>query len=103
VKRDASSTQFRFLDQHDIGAEPKEGSPKKKMGINPQKSLAQSYEASNVQDRVWCELVKLHTVNKKEVHEEIRGQEEKDRAKDRQRTSPENHPWAWGSAQCWGR
>jgi hypothetical protein len=51
--------------------EPKEGSPKKKVGINPHKRLAKSYEASNVQDIIWCELVKLHTINKKKPMKEF--------------------------------
>jgi hypothetical protein len=61
------------------------------VGINPQERLAKSYKTSNVQDGVWCELVKLHTINKKEAHKGIRGQEGKDRARERRRTSPENH------------
>jgi hypothetical protein len=37
MNRDTSSTQFGFLGQCNTGAELKEGSPKKKVGINPQK------------------------------------------------------------------
>jgi hypothetical protein len=44
-----------------------------KVGINPQKRLTKSYEASNLQDRIWCELVKLHTINKKKPTKEFMG------------------------------
>jgi hypothetical protein len=88
IQSEESSAQFGFLGQGDIGAEPKEGSPKKKMGINPQKRLAQSYEASNVQDRVWCELVKLHTVNKKKPTKKFVGR----KRKTAQKIGKEHHP-----------
>jgi hypothetical protein len=68
--------------------EPKEGSPKKKVGINPQKRLAQSYETSNVQDRVWCELVKLHTINKKKPTKAFMGR----KGKTAQEKGEEHHP-----------
>jgi hypothetical protein len=77
MNRDTSSTQFRFLGQCNTGVEPKEGSPKKKVGINPQERLVKSYETSNVQDGVWCELVKLHTINKKKPTKEFVGRKGK--------------------------
>jgi hypothetical protein len=58
------------------------------MGINPQKRLAQSYEASNVQDGVWCELVKLHTINKKKPTKEFVGR----KGKTAQKIVKEHHP-----------
>jgi hypothetical protein len=64
------------------------GSPKKKVGINPQKRLAQSYETSNVQDGVWCELVKLHTINKKKPMKEFVGR----KGKTAQKIGKEHHP-----------
>jgi hypothetical protein len=88
VKRDASFAQFGFLGQRDTRAEPKEGSPKKKMRINPQKRLAQSYEASNMQDGVWCELVKLHTINKKKPMKEFMGR----KGETAQKIGKEHHP-----------
>jgi hypothetical protein len=57
--------------------EPKERSPNKKVGINPQKSFAKIYEASNVQDGIWYELVKLHTINKKKPTKEFVGRKGK--------------------------
>jgi hypothetical protein len=39
--------------------------PKKEVGLNPQEGLAKSHEAGNVKDGIWCELIKLHTINKK--------------------------------------
>jgi hypothetical protein len=47
------------------------------VGINPQERLAKSYETSNVQDGVWCELVKLHTINKKKPTKEFVGRKGK--------------------------
>jgi hypothetical protein len=58
------------------------------VGINPQKRLAQSYEASNVQDGVWCELVKLHTINKKKPTQEFVGR----KGKTMQKVGKEHHP-----------
>jgi hypothetical protein len=57
--------------------EPKEGFPKKKVGINPQKRLAESYEISNMQEGVWYELMKLHTINKKKPTKEFVGRKGK--------------------------
>jgi hypothetical protein len=58
------------------------------MGINPQKRFAQSYEASNMQDRVWCELVKLHIVNKKKPTKKFVGR----KRKTAQKIGKEHHP-----------
>jgi hypothetical protein len=41
------------------------------MGLDPQKGLAKSYEIGNVENRIWCELVKLHTVDKKKSMKEF--------------------------------
>jgi hypothetical protein len=58
------------------------------MRINPQKRLTQSYEASNVQDRLWCELMKLHTVNKKKPTKKFVGR----KRKTTQEIGKEHHP-----------
>jgi hypothetical protein len=71
-------------------AEPKEGSPKKKVGINPQKRLAKSYEASNMQNRIWCELMKLHTINKNKPTKELVGR----KGKTAQEKGKKHHPKA---------
>jgi hypothetical protein len=55
--------------------EPKEEFPKKKMGFDPQKQLAKGNKISNVENRVWCELVKLHTVHEKKPTKELVGRE----------------------------
>jgi hypothetical protein len=47
------------------------------MGFDPQKGLAKSYKAGNVENRVWCELVKLHTVDEKKPTKELVGRERK--------------------------
>jgi hypothetical protein len=47
------------------------------VGIDPQKRLAKSYEGSNMQDVIWCELMKLHTINEKKPTKELVGRKEK--------------------------
>jgi hypothetical protein len=47
------------------------------MGLNPEKGLAKSNKAGNVDNRVWCELVKLHTIDKKKSTKELMGRERK--------------------------
>jgi hypothetical protein len=47
------------------------------MGLNPQKGLAKSYETRNVENRIWCELVKLHIIDKKKSTKEFVGRERK--------------------------
>jgi hypothetical protein len=47
------------------------------MGLNAQERLAKSHEASNVENGVWCELVKLHTVDKEEPTEKLVGRKGK--------------------------
>jgi hypothetical protein len=55
--------------------EAKEIFPEKKMGFDPQERLAKSNKTGNVQNRVWCELVKLHTVHKEKPTKELVGRE----------------------------
>jgi hypothetical protein len=47
------------------------------MGLDPQKGLAKSYETGNMENRIWCELVKLHTIDKKKSMKEFMGRERK--------------------------
>jgi hypothetical protein len=47
------------------------------MGFDPQKGLAKIYKVGNVENRVWCELVKLHTVDEKKPMKELVGRERK--------------------------
>jgi hypothetical protein len=42
----------------------KEKFPESPVGFDPQERLAKSNETSNVQNRIWRELVKLHAINK---------------------------------------
>jgi hypothetical protein len=60
------------------------------MGFNPQEGLAKSHKTGNVEDRVRCELVKLHTVNIKEPMKELVGRKRESAEKERE----ENHPVA---------
>jgi hypothetical protein len=60
------------------------------MGFDPQKGLAKSYKAGNVENRVWCELVKLHTIDEKKHAKELVGRERKTA----QEKIKEHHPKA---------
>jgi hypothetical protein len=41
--------------------------------LNAQEGLAESHETGNVQKRIWCELMELHTVNKEKPTEKLVG------------------------------
>jgi hypothetical protein len=43
------------------------------VGLNPQEGLAKSHEAGNVKDEIRCELMKLHTINKKKPTKKFMG------------------------------
>jgi hypothetical protein len=73
--RNDGPAQFGFSSQRNIGAEPKNRPPEKKVGLNSQERLAKSHETRNVQKRVRCELVKLHTVNENKPTKELVGRE----------------------------
>jgi hypothetical protein len=63
------------------------------MGFDTQKRLAKSHKTGNVEDRIWCELVKLHTVNIKKPTKEFVGRKRESVEKE----SEEHHPVAaWG-------
>jgi hypothetical protein len=47
------------------------------MVLDPQKGLTKSYEIGNVENQVWCELVKLHTIDEKKSTKEFMGRERK--------------------------
>jgi hypothetical protein len=60
------------------------------MGFDPQKRLAKSDEIGNVKNRVWCELVKLHTIHKEKPTKELVGRERETA----QEKDKEHHPVA---------
>jgi hypothetical protein len=60
------------------------------MGIDPQERLAKSYKASNMQNGIWCELMKLHTINKKKPTKELVGR----KGKTAQNKGKKHHPKA---------
>jgi hypothetical protein len=62
--------------------------PEEKIGFDPQKRLAKGNKISNVKNRVWCELVKLHTVHEKKPTKELMGREKKTT----QEKSKKHHP-----------
>jgi hypothetical protein len=43
------------------------------MGFDSQKRLAKSHKTGNMEEGIWCELVKLHTVHIKEPTKELVG------------------------------
>jgi hypothetical protein len=60
------------------------------MGLDPQKRLAKGDETGNVKNRIWCELVKLHTIYKEKPTKELVGRERKTA----QEKGEEHHPVA---------
>jgi hypothetical protein len=60
------------------------------MGLDPQKGLAKSYETGNVENQIWCELVKLHTVDKKKSMKEFVGRERKSAQKKIKKDHPKD-------------
>jgi hypothetical protein len=59
-------------------------------GVRSQEGLAKSHETGNVEDRVRCEMVKLHTVNIKKPTKELVGRKRESAEKERE----EHHPVA---------
>jgi hypothetical protein len=47
------------------------------MGLDPQEGFAECDKAGNVQDRIGCEVVKLHAIDKKNPTEEFMGRDRK--------------------------
>jgi hypothetical protein len=60
------------------------------MGFDPQEGLAKSHETGNMEDRVRCQLVKLHIVNIKKPTKELVGRKRESAEKERE----EHHPVA---------
>jgi hypothetical protein len=47
------------------------------MGFDPQKRFTKCDKAGDVEDRVWCELMKLHTIHEKKPTKELVGRKRK--------------------------
>jgi hypothetical protein len=60
------------------------------MGLDPEKIFAKHNETGNVQNRVWCELVKLHAKDKEKPTKKFLGRERKTTKEE----SKEHHPIA---------
>jgi hypothetical protein len=73
VDRHNSPAQFRALCQRDTRAKAEKKFPENPMGFDPQKRLAKSNKTSNMQDKIWRELVKLHAVNEEKPTEKFMG------------------------------
>jgi hypothetical protein len=56
---------------------PKEESLEKKVGFAAQKRFTECDKIGNVENRVWCELMKLHTIDEKKPTKELVGRERK--------------------------
>jgi hypothetical protein len=72
-----SPAQLRILRQRNTGVEAEKEFPKNPMGFDPQEGFAECDKAGNVQDRIGCELMKLHTINKKKPTKKFMGRERK--------------------------
>jgi hypothetical protein len=51
--------------------------PKNPMGLDPQEGFAESDKMGDVQDRIGCALVKLHTINQEKPTEKFVGRKRK--------------------------
>jgi hypothetical protein len=60
------------------------------MGLDPEKRFIKHNETGNVQNRVWCELVKLHAIDKEKPTKKFVGRERKTTKEE----SKEHHPIA---------
>jgi hypothetical protein len=58
------------------------------MGFDTQKQLAKCHEAGNVEDRIWGELVKLHTVKIKKPTKEFVSRKRESTEKESERHHP---------------
>jgi hypothetical protein len=69
------------------------------MRVDPQERLTKSNKASNMQNRIWRELVKLHAINKEKPTKKFVGRE----GKTAQEKGEEHHPIAaWGLGDAFG-
>jgi hypothetical protein len=68
----------------------KRGIPKEESGDQSPKMTAKSYETSNMQNGIWCELMKLHTINKKKPMKKLVGR----KGKTTQEKGEKHHPKA---------
>jgi hypothetical protein len=71
------------------------------MGLNAQERLAKSHEASNVENGIWCELVKLHTINKEEPMEKLVGRKRKAAEEESKKHYPITTRGLWDPLSAW--
>jgi hypothetical protein len=71
--RHNSPAQLRALRQRDTRAKAEKKLLENPMGFDPQERLAKSNKKGDMQDRIWCELVKLHAANKEKPTEKFVG------------------------------
>jgi hypothetical protein len=58
------------------------------MGFDSQKRLAKSHKIGNMEEGIWCELVKLHTVHIKEPMKELVGRKRESTKKEGEKHHP---------------
>jgi hypothetical protein len=51
--------------------------PQPPMRVDTKKTLTKSDEAGGMDDRIWCELMQLHTINKQKPTKKFMGRESK--------------------------
>jgi hypothetical protein len=68
--------------------------------VDSKKRLAKGNETGNVENGIWCELVKLHAIDKEEPTKKVVGRKRK---ATELRTSPDICPEALGCAHRRGR
>jgi hypothetical protein len=73
------------------------------MGFDTQKRLAKGHKTGNVEDIIWSELVKLHTIKIKKPTKEFVSRKREAAEKESEKHHPGSRSRAWGSARWWGR
>jgi hypothetical protein len=75
--------------------------PEKEVGLNPQEGLTKTHEASNVKDGIWCELMKLHTINKKKPMKKFVGRKRKTAEEEGEEHHPVTARGLWDPLSAW--
>jgi hypothetical protein len=83
-----SSSQLRIFVQRNVGAEVKKEFPKNPVWVNSKKRLTKGDKTSNVKNRIWPKLMKLHAIDKEKPTKKFVGRKRKAMEK----KGEEHHP-----------
>jgi hypothetical protein len=65
--------------------------------INPKKKFTKSDKTSNVQNRIWRELMKLHTIDKEKPTKKFMGRKRKSTKEKGKKHHPVSLRWFWNT------